>query len=87
MINYCTNPSISKEYLSNKCSYFCSNHFSSNIQIYLSNIKIEDFIVTLPKNKLIVLKLPFNYNIDFFKDYIIKKLLINNILIIFIKIC
>jgi 16S rRNA G966 N2-methylase RsmD len=56
-----------------------------NIQLYLSNIKIEDFILTLPKNKLIVLKLPFNYNIDNFKDNIIKKLLINNILIIFIR--
>jgi 16S rRNA G966 N2-methylase RsmD len=57
-----------------------------NIQLYLSNIKLEDFILTLPKNKLIVLKLPFNYNIDCFKNNIIKKILINNILIIFIKI-
>ncbi len=55
-----------------------------NIQLYLSNIKIEDFILKMPKNKLIILKLPFNYNIDFFKKYMIKKLLINNILIIFI---
>ena len=54
-----------------------------NIQLYLSNIKIEDFILSLPKNKLIVLKLPFNYNIDNFKNNIIKKLLINNILILF----
>jgi 16S rRNA G966 N2-methylase RsmD len=56
-----------------------------NLQLYLSNIKIEDFILTLPKNKLIVLKLPFNYNIDTFKDNIIKTLLINNILIVFLK--
>ncbi len=55
-----------------------------NIQLYLSNIKIEDFILTLPKNKLIVLKLPFNYNIENFKTNIIKKILINNILILFI---
>ncbi len=55
-----------------------------NNQIYLSNIKIEDFILMLPKNKLIVLKLPFNYNIDFFKNNIIKKIILNNILIIFI---
>ena len=56
-----------------------------NIQLYLSNIKLEDFILTLPKNKLIVLKLPFNYNIDNFKDNIIKTLFINNILIVFLK--
>jgi predicted RNA methylase len=55
-----------------------------NIQLYLSDIKIEDFILTLPKNKLIVLKLPFNYNINNFKNNIIKKIMINNILIIFI---
>jgi 16S rRNA G966 N2-methylase RsmD len=56
-----------------------------NIQLYLSNIKIEDFILTLPKDKLIVLKLPFNYNIDVFKNNIIKTLFINNIIILFIK--
>jgi predicted RNA methylase len=56
-----------------------------NLQLYLSNIKLEDFVSKLPKNKLIILKLPFNYNIDNFKDYIIKKLLINNILILFLK--
>ncbi len=58
---------------------------NTNIQLYLSNIKIEDFILTLPKNKLIVLKLPFNYNIDNIKTSIIKKILINNILIVFIR--
>ncbi len=60
-----------------------------NIQLYLSDIKIEDFVSMLPKNKLIVLKLPFNYNIDNlknnFKNNIIKSVLINNILILFIK--
>ena len=56
-----------------------------NIQLYLSNIKLEDFILTLPKGKLIVLKLPFNYNIDIFKNNIIKTLYINNILIIYLK--
>jgi 16S rRNA G966 N2-methylase RsmD len=56
-----------------------------NIQLYLSNIKLEDFIKTIPKGKLIILKLPFNYNIDTFKNIIIKTLFINNILIIFLK--
>ena len=59
--------------------------YNLNLQLYLSNIKLEDFISKLPRNKLIILKLPFNYNIDNFKDYIIKKLLINNILILFLK--
>jgi 16S rRNA G966 N2-methylase RsmD len=57
---------------------------NTNLQLYLSNIKIEDFVLMLPKNKLIVLKLPFNYNINNFNN-IIKKILINNILILFIK--
>lgn len=56
-----------------------------NIQLYLSEIKIENFIEKLPKEKLIVLKLPFNYNIDFFTKNLVKKLLINNILILFLK--
>ena len=55
-----------------------------NIQLYLSGIKIEDFILSIPKNKLIVLKFPFNYNLDYFKNNIIKKILISNIMIIFI---
>jgi 16S rRNA G966 N2-methylase RsmD len=58
----------------------------SNVELHLSNYKLEEFILTLPKDKLIVLKLPFNYNIDGFKNNIIKKLFINNILILFIKI-
>ena len=58
---------------------------NSNIQLYLSNIKLDDFILMLPKNKLIVLKLPFNYNYTFINLYLIKKIIINNILILFIK--
>ncbi len=58
----------------------------SNVELHLSNYKLEEFILTLPKDKLIVLKLPFNYNIDGFKNNIIRKLFINNILILFIKI-
>jgi 16S rRNA G966 N2-methylase RsmD len=58
----------------------------SNVELHLSNYKLEEFILTLPKDKLIILKLPFNYNIDGFKNNIIRKLFINNILILFIKI-
>ncbi len=57
-----------------------------NIELYLSNIKLSEFILMLPKNKLIVLKLPFNYNMNAInKDNIIKKIIINNIIILFIK--
>jgi 16S rRNA G966 N2-methylase RsmD len=56
-----------------------------NLKLYLSNKKIEDFVLMLPKNTLIILKLPFNYNIDNFKDNIIKKILMNNIMILFLK--
>ncbi len=56
-----------------------------NIELYLSNIKLSEFILMLPKNKLIVLKLPFNYNMNAInKDSIIKKININNIIILFI---
>jgi 16S rRNA G966 N2-methylase RsmD len=57
-----------------------------NVELHLSNYKLEEFILTLPKDKLIVLKLPFNYNIDGFKNNIIKKTLINNIIILFLRI-
>ena len=56
------------------------------IELYLSNINLKDIILMIPTNKLIVLKLPYNYNTDFFKDNIIKKLILNNIIILFILI-
>jgi predicted RNA methylase len=56
-----------------------------NIELYLSDIKLEDFILKLPKKTLIVLKLPFNYDIDKFKNNIIKNIFMNNIIILFIK--
>ena len=43
---------------------------NQSIELYLSNINIYDIIQLIPVNKLIVLKLPFNYNIDCFKDII-----------------
>jgi 16S rRNA G966 N2-methylase RsmD len=55
-----------------------------DIELYLSDIKLNEFVLMLPKNKLIVLKLPFNYNIDKFNNNIIKKIYINNIIILFI---
>ena len=55
------------------------------IELYLSNINLKDIILMIPKDKLIVLKLPYNYNIDFFKENIIKKIILNNIIILFIR--
>jgi 16S rRNA G966 N2-methylase RsmD len=57
---------------------------NQNIEIILSGKTLFEIINLLPKGKLIVLKLPFNYNIDKFKDYIIKQIILNNIIILFI---
>ena len=54
--------------------------------IKLSDIDIYDIILLIPKKSLIILKLPFNYNINLFKDHIIKQIKMNNILILFISI-
>ena len=54
------------------------------IELYLSKINLKDIILMIPTNKLIVLKLPYNYNTDYFKDNIIKKIILNNIIILFI---
>ncbi len=55
-----------------------------NIQLYLSNIKLEDVINMLPKNKLIILKIPFNallnININIISEY-----KYNNVKILFFK--
>jgi 16S rRNA G966 N2-methylase RsmD len=59
---------------------------NQSIELYLSNISIYDIIQLIPVNKLIVLKLPFNYNIDKFNKYILKKIILNNIIILFIRI-
>ena len=67
MIKYCTNLSISKEFLSNKCSFFCSNHFSSNIQIYLlKNNKIYNKKIRYLFCKIPLIKKLSNTSGDFF---------------------
>ncbi len=54
-----------------------------SIELYISNIKIEDIINMLPKNKLIILKIPFNailnININIIHEYNY-----NNVKILFI---
>ncbi len=59
---------------------------NETLELYLSDIPLLDIIKKIPQNKLIILKLPFNYNIDLFKYNfnIIKKLIINNIIILFL---
>jgi len=58
---------------------------NTNIELYMSDIKLIDFIDMIPLNKLIVLKLPFNYNIKCLHQYnILMKLEIKNIIIIYI---
>ncbi len=53
-----------------------------NIQLYLSNIKLEDVINMIPKNKLIILKIPFNATLNI-NINIIFEYKYNNVKIIF----
>lgn len=56
-----------------------------SIELVLSNIKLNDIVEMIPLNKLVVLKLPFNYNIDSFNKFtILKKLEMKNIIILFL---
>ncbi len=58
--------------------------YNDTIELYLSNIKLYDFVSNI-KNKLIVLKVPYNYNTEKYEDHLIKKIIINNIQVLFIK--
>jgi 16S rRNA G966 N2-methylase RsmD len=53
-----------------------------SIDLYLGNYNLTEVVNMIPKNKYIVFKLPFNFNLNLLKDYdlLIKKL--GNILII-----
>ena len=59
---------------------------NTNIELYLSDCNIKEFIKKLPKNKLIVLKVPFNYNINYFTENLIQSIKIKNMIILFINI-
>jgi 16S rRNA G966 N2-methylase RsmD len=57
------------------------------VELYLSKFTLEEIIKNkIPKNKLIVIKVPFNYNINWCKNFIINKIFLNNIIILFLKI-
>jgi hypothetical protein len=56
----------------------------TNVELYMSDIKLIDFIEMIPLNRLIVLKLPFNYNIKCLNNFnILMKLEMKNINIIY----
>ncbi len=57
----------------------------TNCELYIQNKSLKDITQSIPKNKLIVLKLPYNYNIELYNDYILDKIIINNIIILFIR--
>lgn len=58
---------------------------NKNLSITLSGIDLYNIVLSIPLNRLIILKLPFNYNIDMFKKNIIKQIKMNNINILFIR--
>tara|TARA_A100001015_G_scaffold236948_1_gene269363 strand:+ start:3117 stop:3689 length:573 start_codon:yes stop_codon:yes gene_type:complete len=61
--------------------------FNNNLKLYLSNYELKDIIENIPKNKFIVIKIPYNYNYDYIKkNYnIIEKHNFNNIVILYFK--
>ena len=58
----------------------------SNIELYIMDKKMNDIIDMIPVNKLIVLKLPFNYNFDGLNKYnVVLKQPMNNIIIVYLS--
>ncbi len=55
----------------------------NSIQLYISDIKLEDIIIMLPKNKLIILKIPFNAVLNINLN-IIHEYKYNNVKILFV---
>lgn len=39
-----------------------------NVKLYLSDVELKDIITLMDKNKVVVLKLPFNYDYSFIKE-------------------
>ena len=58
----------------------------TNIELYMMDKNMNDIIDKIPKGKLIVLKLPFNYNFDGLNKYnILLKQPMNNIIIVYLS--
>ena len=58
---------------------------NNNIELTISNVTMVDLIKKIPLNKLVVLKLPFNYNINTLSNFnLLLKLEIKNILVLFL---
>ena len=60
---------------------------NSNLKLYLSNFELRDIINKIPKNKFIVIKIPYNYNYEYIKEEykILETLYFNNIVILYFK--
>jgi len=59
----------------------------TNLDLYLSNKNIIDIIKKIEKNKLIILKIPYNYNINKISKYfnLLDKLELGNMIILIFK--
>ncbi len=57
----------------------------SNCELYIQEKSLQEITKNIPKNKLIILKVPYNYNVSLYEKYILKKIIINNIIILFIR--
>jgi 16S rRNA G966 N2-methylase RsmD len=55
----------------------------NNIELTLSNINLYDIVKSIPRNILIILKIPFNYNYSKYKEIIIENININNMILLY----
>lgn len=60
---------------------------NNNLKLYLSNIELKDILSKILKKKIVVLKLPYNYNYQYIiNNYVIlEEQTYNNIKILYIK--
>ena len=59
--------------------------YNDDIKLYLSEYELKDIIEKIPNNKLIVVKIPYNYNYDYIKNNynILEISIFNNIVILY----
>ena len=59
--------------------------YNNNLKLYLSKYELKEIIEKIPNNKLIIIKIPYNYNYDYIiKNYnIIETQNFNNIVILY----
>jgi predicted RNA methylase len=56
----------------------------STVDLFLGYHNLLDIVKKLPKNKHVIFKVPYNYNINLLKDYDLNIKKINNMLIIYL---